>query len=60
MIQDILGQKDVSPKIAVKKDIKARLLQGFQINREQDFLESKKTLFANSDLLLGLAAPKNL
>ncbi|MFC3811335.1 homogentisate 1,2-dioxygenase [Lacihabitans lacunae] len=60
MIQDILIQKDVSPKVAVAKDIKARLLQGFQVPREVDFLESKKTLFVNSDLHLGLAAPKGL
>jgi homogentisate 1,2-dioxygenase len=60
MIQDILIHKDVSPKVAVAKDIKARLLQGFQVPREVDFLESKKTLFVNSDLHLGLAAPKGL
>ena len=49
---------DVSPKIAVEKNLKSLSLKGFDIAVENDFLESRKTLLFNNDLHLGLAAPK--
>ncbi len=59
-VQEILGSKDISPKVALDRDLKARLLSGFSIKGEADFLQSKKVLFINSDVQIGLAAPTNL
>src|ERR1700739_3504456 len=49
---------DVAPKIAVENNIRAMLLKGFEVPAENDFLKSRKILLANSDVYLGLAAPK--
>jgi len=49
---------DVSPRAAVEHNIKSRLLKGFDIRPEDDFLNSRKTILFNSDVHVGLAAPK--
>lgn len=57
-VKEILSSKDVSPKIAVEKNIKAMLLKGFEIRPEDDFIDARKALLVNSDVILGLAAPR--
>ena len=57
-VKEILSSKDVTPKIAVEKNIKSLLLKGFNILPEDDFLDSRKTLFVNNDCTIGLAAPR--
>ncbi len=57
-VKEITKTYDVTPEIAVEKNIKAILLSGFDIQPENDFLESRKDLFVNSDCTIGLAAPK--
>lgn len=47
----------VQPKVAVEKNLKALSFQGFDIQPEDDYLKSRKTLFVNNDLNIGLAAP---
>jgi homogentisate 1,2-dioxygenase len=59
MVKEILSETDVKPKIAVEKSIKARLLKGLEVNPEDDFLDSRKALLVNSDIYIGLAAPRN-
>lgn len=49
---------DVSPKIAVEKNLRAMLLKGFEVKPTDDFLKSRAVLLANSDVHLGLAAPR--
>jgi len=49
---------DVSPKIAIEKNMKALSFKGFSLPQYDDFIESRKTLFVNNDLKIGLAAPK--
>lgn len=49
---------DVSPKIAVEKNMKALSFKGFSLPQVDDFIESRKTLFANGSLHIGLAAPQ--
>ncbi len=49
----------VEPKIAIEKSLKAISLRGFEVGREEDFIKSRKTLFVNNDLHVGLAAPKH-
>ncbi len=58
MVKEILSETDVSPKIAVQKNMKARLLEGMNIQQEDDFLESRKALLVNTDIHIGLAAPR--
>jgi homogentisate 1,2-dioxygenase len=58
MVSEILSETDITPKVAVAKNIKARLLEGFAIEPKDDFLESRTHLLVNKDIYIGLAAPK--
>ncbi len=49
---------DVSPKIAVEKNITSRKLIGFDVDPKDDFLESREPMMVNNDVHIGLAAPK--
>ncbi len=49
---------DVSPKIAVAKNISSRKLIGFDVKPKEDFLDAREPLLVNSDVHIGLAAPK--
>ena len=57
-IKAIRETKDLRPKIAVEKNIRPMLLEGFKLHAENDYLESRKTLLLNADCTIGLAAPK--
>lgn len=57
-VKDIIKSYDVSPKIAVEKNMKSLSLKGFNIPASDDFLESRKIILANSDCYIVLAAPK--
>ena len=48
----------VTPEIAMDKSLKPQSFKGFDIKPENDYLKSRKTLFVNNDLHIGLAAPK--
>ncbi len=56
-------QKDkpysVIPKVAIENGLDAMSFIGFNIQPEDDFIKSRKTLFVNSAMHIGLAAPKN-
>ncbi len=58
MVKEILSETDISPKIAVEKGIKARLLKGFEVPSKEDYLESRTRLLINSDVHISLAAPR--
>ncbi len=58
MVKEIIKSYNVAPEIADPKNIKARLFEGFKIAAKDDFLESRVPLLVNSDVHLGLAAPK--
>jgi homogentisate 1,2-dioxygenase len=58
MVKEILAERDVQPVITVAKSIKARLLKGFELDPQPDFLDSRTVLLANADLHIGLAAPQ--
>lgn len=58
MVKEILGSKDLRPKVAVEKNMKARRLVGFDIQAKDDFIESRESMMTNSDLTISLAAPK--
>jgi homogentisate 1,2-dioxygenase len=58
-VKEILRSYDVTPKVAIEKNIKALLLKGFDIKPTSDFLESRKTVLMNGDCQIGLAAPQH-
>lgn len=57
-IKEILKSVDVTPKIAIAKNIKPLMLEGFKVKPTADFLESRKAMLVNNDCTLGLAAPQ--
>lgn len=59
VVSDIKQVKDLTPKIAVQKNMKALSFKGFSLKPVDDYLESRKTIFVNNDLHIGLAAPKS-
>ncbi len=56
-VKEILRSYSVAPKIAEAHNIKSMLLKGFDVAPASDFLESRKLLLVNNDVLIGLAAP---
>lgn len=58
MVKEVGQSIDMRPKAAVEHNIKSRLLKGFDIRPENDFLESRKVVLFNTDVHVGLAAPK--
>ncbi len=47
----------VQPKIAIDNGLNAMSFNGFEIKPVEDYLESRKTLFVNGAMHIGLAAP---
>ena len=58
MVKEVGETRDVSPKVSVAHNIKSRLLIGFNVEPEDDYLESRKIVLFNSDVNVALAAPK--
>lgn len=57
-VKEIGTAIDLSPKIAVEKNITSRKLIGFDVQPKDDFLEAREPLLVNNDVHIGLAAPK--
>ncbi len=57
-VRAVLDTLPLAPSIAVERNLHARLLQGFQIAPADDYLESRTPLLVNSDIHIGLAAPR--
>jgi homogentisate 1,2-dioxygenase len=58
-VKAVLGQKDVTPQIAVEKNIMARKFRSWNVAPKDDFLESRTPLLVNNDCHVGLAMPRN-
>jgi homogentisate 1,2-dioxygenase len=58
MVRDIIRSTDVSPKIAVDRNLHSRMLKSFEVPAADDFLDSRTTLLVNSDIHIGVAAPR--
>ncbi|MBL4625170.1 MAG: homogentisate 1,2-dioxygenase [Flavobacteriales bacterium] len=56
-VKEMLKSYDVSPKIAVEKNMKAYALKGFNVLPTEDYLESRVPVLVNSDCHIVLAAP---
>lgn len=48
----------VAPKIAMEQNMQHRSLMGFDIQPEDDYLESRKYVLVNNDVYISLAAPR--
>lgn len=59
MVREVLGSVDMTPKLAVQKNMMARKLIGFSVPPADDFIESRVPLLVNNDLVFGLAAPRH-
>ncbi len=57
-VKEVVKTLDISPTAIVEHNIKSRLLKGFNVKPEDDYLESRKTVLFNGDVHIGLAAPK--
>jgi homogentisate 1,2-dioxygenase len=57
MIKEIGKSIDIKPKIAVAENIHSRKLISFDVAPNSDYLESRKPLLVNSDVIISVAAP---
>ncbi len=48
----------VAPEIAYEKNMQHRSFKGFNVNPEEDYLDSRKPVLVNNDCHISLAAPK--
>ena len=58
-VNDILGQKDISPKIAIDKNMKMRAFKGFDVPVIDDLIDSRIPVLTNNDVTLSLTRPQN-
>jgi len=58
VVNEILAQKDIAPKIVIDKNMVMRSLQGFNLSPAKDFLESRISVLVNNDVYIELAAPE--
>lgn len=57
-VKHIGNSIDVTPVVAVDKNITSRMLRGFEVPPKKDFLESRVPVLVNNDLNIVLAAPQ--
>jgi homogentisate 1,2-dioxygenase len=60
LVKDILGEKDISPKIAIDKNLQMRAFKGFDVPAVSDMIDSRIPVLTNSDVTLYLSRPSNL
>ena len=58
MVSEIRDPKQVSPRIAVKKNMTSRKFISYDVPPNDDFLDSRVALMVNSDVHIGVAAPR--
>lgn len=57
-IKQVGDSYSVEPKVVYSKQLQHRSLKGFDVQPEDDYLESRKAVLVNSDLQISLAAPR--
>ncbi len=57
-IKSIGKPKDVTPKVAIAKNVAPRMFKGMNVSPEKDYLDSRKVLLLNDDLKMGIAKPQ--
>jgi len=58
LVKEVLGSKDVAPKIAEAKSLMSRSFAGFNVPAKDDFLESRVPVLVNSDCKIVLSSPR--
>ena len=58
MVKEVGKSIDMSPKVAIDRNMKALKFIGFDIEAKNDYLESRIPLLVNKDIHIGLAAPR--
>lgn len=58
MISEVGEPIDMTPEVAVERNMKSRKLVGFNVAPQDDFLDSRVTMMVNNDVHIGLAAPR--
>ena len=58
MVKEVGKSIDMSPKVAVDRNMMSRKLVGFDLPPKDDFLESREAILVNNDIHIGLAAPR--
>lgn len=59
MVKEKEKPYSVRPEVAIEDNMTELSFRGFDIKPEKDYIKSRKTLFVNNDLHIGLAAPKS-
>ncbi|MDB3904938.1 homogentisate 1,2-dioxygenase [Crocinitomicaceae bacterium] len=60
LVKDILGKKDISPKVAIDKNLQMRAFKGFDVPVVGDLIDSRIPVLTNSDVTLYLSRPGNV
>ncbi len=58
-VREFQEPQNIRPEIALDDNMRALSFSGFNVPAEEDYLASRKTMFVNGDLHIGLAAPKS-
>ena len=58
MVKEIGKPIDVAPKVAVDNNITSRMLKGWDVPPQNDFLDARKRVLVNNDVHIALAAPQ--
>ena len=58
MVKEVGKSIDMSPKVAVDRNMMSRKLVGFDLPPQDDFLDSREAILVNNDIHIGLAAPR--
>ncbi len=58
MVRTVGESVDLTPKVAVSKNMMARKLVGYNVAPKDDYLESRVPVLVNKDIWIGLAAPR--
>lgn len=57
MVKKVDKPRNVVPKIAVRNNMQHRALMTFKSTPEEDYIDSRKVLLCNNDVLMGTSAP---
>ena len=56
-VKEILNTYSISPKAAIENNLKSMMLVGFNVEKESDFLKSRKVILFNNNCQISLASP---
>lgn len=60
LVKEILGKKDISPKVAIDKNLQMRAFKGFDVPVVGDLIDSRIPVLTNCDVTLYLSRPGNV